>query len=285
MSVYETSTCSQIADRYLTVLALRPSPRAIMDGAPTSGDDTASEDENSPTSPRAPAVHSSEVVEVVKIPDFVALASGRVCLNKPKFSTKQSWCVAPLCFKMHKAKQINHSFFVYLFDRTWAHFRKIAGRENSVFCFRCYEKEKALAEKADRDMDEAVFIFLAANSSKGCLENHMKRHHNDIHVGRMGKQAAGHIANGGTIEAFCNLKSKFEEKALLWTVMSYQPFNTFDCEFFRGMCESLYSNIRHISGDRMRCNVTRAAAFVRGLHRSILHVPLPHNLLFNFGGP
>ena len=137
---------------------------------------------------------------------------------------------------------------MYLFDRTWAHFRKIAGRENSVFCFRCYEKEKALAEKADRDMGETVFIFLAANSSKGCPENHMKRHHNDIYMGRMGKQAAGHIANGGTIEAFCNLKSKFEEKALLWTVMSYQPFNTFDCEFFRGMCESLYSNIRHISG-------------------------------------
>ena len=70
---------------------------------------------------------------------------------------------------MHKAKQINHSFFVYLFDRTWDHLRKVAGSESSVFCFRCYEKEKALAEKADRDMNEAVFIFLAVNSSKGSL--------------------------------------------------------------------------------------------------------------------
>ncbi len=46
----------------------------------------------------------------------------------------------------------------------------------------------------------------------------MKRHHDELCMGRMGNQ--GHIANGGTIEAFCNLKRKFEEKALLSTVMS-----------------------------------------------------------------
>jgi hypothetical protein len=181
----------------------------------------------------------------VKIPDYVTLSkSGRVFLEKPKYSAKQSW--------------------------TWEYFRKVRGKEGQVFCMRCYEKEDAAAESADRDMDESMFIFIAANGSSGALESHMKRHHNDVFSERIAKQAAQHIGSSGTIEAFCNLTTKFEEKALLWTVMTYQPFSTFDDEFFRAMCEALSSKTRHISGERMRGNVTRAAAFVRQHFADIL---------------
>jgi hypothetical protein len=160
-------------------------------------------------------------------------------------------------------------------NRTWEHLRKVGGKKGSVFCFRCFEKEKAAAESDGRDMVESAFIFTAANSSSGSLENHMKRHHDAVYKERIGKQAAGHIARGGTIEAFCNLASKFEEKALLWTVMTYQPFSTFDDEHFRAMCESLDPKTRHVSGEEMRGNVIRAAAFVRQHFAGILEGQTP----------
>ena len=54
-------------------------------------DDTDSEEEI------ATGEVSSEVA--VKIPASVVLSSGTVYLDKPKFSVKQSWCVAPLYYK------------------------------------------------------------------------------------------------------------------------------------------------------------------------------------------
>ena len=59
-------------------------------------DAASGEDKESPTSSVAQAAPSSEVT--VKIPDYVILPkSGRVFLEKPKYSPKQSWCVAHLC--------------------------------------------------------------------------------------------------------------------------------------------------------------------------------------------
>ena len=78
---------------------------------------------------------------------------------------------------------------MYLCDRTLEHLQKVRGKDGQVFCMRCYEKGDAAAESADRDMDESMSIFVAANGSSGALESHMKRHNNDVFSERIGKQA------------------------------------------------------------------------------------------------